>query len=421
MKVKLSWFSFIPAIVLITVIKILELAGVTQLFDAISAPYMSVIVVVLSFIANLIFSLIDKETSPVYIIKRNLPVGIFALLSAACIASKSFLSIIQSFQYFTYDILALVTSGVGIVAAISFVILSLAHIQGKNYMPRIGMIFLSIPVWFCFVLIKTFLESRTVSAVDIDPVYNFALIFAMVLFLNVPMVISIIDGKNAVKGCFVYGLPMAVLGLISGINTIVNIIAGGLDYSENIVGFAFLCIGLYILLFNYELTKNMKSVNEQDVCFDADEFADFEELYGTTKEEVVVSDENYDGDYLYGYEYGTTDIEDDFVTAKDDDYINHDYDYGEIVLDDVLVKAEEDPAEIGEDKDAIFISKEAAEFFEHNILTSDEEAENVNDAEETSETPDEAETDSKNESKVENDTMNKIDRLLAEIGSIDEI
>lgn len=415
MKVKLSWFTFFPAIVLVALIKILELAGVTQLFQVVSAPYMAVFVIVLSFGVNLIFSLLDKETSPVYILKRNTPAGVFAMLTAACVASKSFLSLIQVLQNYPFDLLAVITSLVGVVAAISFVILALAHIQGKNYMPRIGVCFLSIPVWCCFVLIKTFLENRTVSTADIDPVYNFALIFAMILFLNIPMVVSVIQGKNAVKSCFVYGMPMALLGILSGVDTVVNVINGGLDYSENIVGFAFLFMGIYILLFNYELTKNIKNVNELEICYDADEIADYGELYGTTKEEVVVSDSNYDGDYFYGYEYGygTTEAEDDFVTVKNDEYENHDYDYGEVVLDDVLVTAEEVPDEKDGDQGAIFISKDAAEVFEHNILTPDEEIEQTENVKKVAETADNTNAD--------NDTLKKVDRLLAEIGSIDEI
>jgi len=417
MKVKLSWFSFLPAVVLVVLIKILELAGVSQLFGVISAPYMAVIVVALSFGVNLLFSVLDKETSPVYIMNKNTTAGVFAMLTAACVASKSFLNLIFTMYNSTYDLLTIVTSGVGIAAAIAFVIIALAHVQGKNYMPRLGLFFLSIPTWLCLVLIKTFLESRTVSAVDIDPVYNFSLIFAMLLFLNLPMVISIIDGKNAVKGCFVYGLPMTLLGLLSGINTIENIIAGGLDYSENIVGFAFLFMGIYILLFDYELTKKVKSVKQFEFSFDADEIVDYSEFYGMTKEDVVVSDTEYEGDYdyLYGYEYGEADVEDDFVTAKDEEYENHDYDYGEVVLDDVLVKAEEDPAEEDESQGAIYISKDAAEVFEHNILGTEAEAESEDDS--IINKPPTIDRTKRDES----DTMDKVDRLLAEIGSIDEI
>ena len=199
MKVKMSWFSFLPAVFLILVIKILELAGVSQLFEAVSASYMSVIVVALSYVANLIFSALDKKTSPIHLLERNFPAGAFALLSAACIASKSFLSIIQMLQHHVYDMFNTVTCVVGVIAAISMVIISLGHIQGKNYMPRIGVPLLSIPVWLCLVLTSSFLETRTLSAVDIDPVRNFVFIFAMILFLNLPMVVATVDGKNAVK------------------------------------------------------------------------------------------------------------------------------------------------------------------------------------------------------------------------------
>jgi hypothetical protein len=245
-------------------------------------------------------------------------------------------------QHSDYNLLKLMIAGFGLFASVAMVSISLAHVQGRNYMPKVGIFFIFIPIWLCLSITSAFLESRTHSIAEIDPVINMVQIFAMIFLLNLPMVIAVIEGKNAVKSCFVYGFPVAILGILEGINTVQSVIITGFDYSENVFGMAFFFMGIYALLLNIELTKRCKTVDEQELIFDMDDSEGYDGYYGETAEEFAVSErddstDDYFYGYVYGYAYGPSKEElEGYVMEPDESY--HDINYDELVVyDDILV------------------------------------------------------------------------------------
>lgn len=437
MKVKLSWFTFFPALVIIAIINIAKIVGNVQMFGSFSASYLSVFVVIISFAVNFLFSFLDKKTSDIYLINRNIPAAVFSLLSAGGIASKSFLSVLQSMLLSEYDVLTLITSGVGLVAAISFVAISIAHLQGKNYAPKMGAFFISIPIWICLLLIRKFMDARVISATDLNPIPIFLCIFSVILFLNLPMIIAIIEGKNPVKKIFVYGFPFIILGILNGFNTIYSMVTIGFDYSENILGITFVLLSLYVLFILIEMTFNANTVDDYEFVFDADELEGKEDYYGLSKDDFAISElseEEREADYDYSVKEQEID---DFITGKSELLTNESGFRPEI--DDVIVSADNSK----EESDVIFVSRDKADIFEQNIASTAYNKSKIEENKVNVEMPnsvnDEANTISENDNAVklenleipanvkqqfedeENEAIKKIDKLIVEIGSIDDV
>ncbi|MGN1129857.1 MAG: hypothetical protein ACI4Q8_00790 [Ruminococcus sp.] len=362
---KLTWITALPVCVFTILVKVLQSLGVQFPFDDYIVSYSVITVILAMFAINIIFVATDNKTSPVHILNRNIPASLFALLSSVFVTAYSVLAIIQILQAGAINFVAIVTAGFGVLSAIGFVIVALAHFQGRNYMPRMGAYLLVLPCWSCLMLISEFLNNRQKSALTIDPIKLFTFLFAMIFLYMVSMVIATIDGKNPVKACFLYGLPMAVCGVGYGVSEITSVFVNGLDFSENSLGFAFFAIALYGLSVIWELTAKLKTTDEQIAVFDAGDIDENNRMYGAEGDDLLIPEENT-GDYDYDYGNAITEAE-DFVTELDYNYLEEKDKPINAPSDeeDFIVATENDT---DENDDAIYISKDKAESFESGIL-----------------------------------------------------
>lgn len=362
---KLTWITALPVCVFTILVKVLQSLGVQLPFDDYIVSYGVIAVILAMFVINIIFIATDRKTSPVHILNRNIPAALFALLSSVFVTAYSVLAIIQILQAGAINFVAIVTAGFGVLSAIGFVIVALAHFQGRNYMPRMGAYLLVLPCWSCLMLISEFLNNRQKSALTIDPIKLFTFLFAMIFLYMVSMVIATIDGKNPVKACFLYGLPMAVCGIGYGVSVITGVFVNGLDFSENSLGFAFFAISLYALSVIAELTAKLKTTDEQIAVFDAGDIDENNRMYGAEGDDLLIPEEN-SGDYDYDYGSATVEAE-DFVTELDYNYLEEKDKPINAPSDeeDYIVATESDT---DENDDAIYISKDKAESFESGIL-----------------------------------------------------
>lgn len=384
MKTKLCWLSFIPlslvAIVIMTVNAVNEIFVVKG-----DAPdhyfpehYYAAGIVLLMFIINIVFVAMDKKTSTAYILRKNIPAAIFAILASAMITSKSALNLILSLQNKTYSLFTLAVSVFGFLTAICLVIIALAHLQGRNFLPAMGALFLSMPIWGGLVLISEFLNNRTVSTYYVNPLKLLCYAFAMIFLFKLGMVIATVKGKNPVKSMFLYGMPLAAIGLIVGICNIVSIIGEGIDYSENVIAFAFMSLGLYIIVFLVEISKYGLTKDEQILKYDLDDFDEEQRVYGAFQDNTVVAPEEQTGDYDYDYSMTTEEAE-NYVTAADDEYTDdydYDYSYGDSDKNDAddLVVA----PDVEVEDDAIYVEKDKVDTFEEGVVDSQIENKEIN-------------------------------------------
>ena len=375
MKSKLSWIPFIPLTLAAVAMVVMQFFSIGFSSDDNLAYYIALGAILLMFVINIVFTVLDKQTSPAYILNRNVPAAIFAILTAAMIASKSALTLILSLQSRSFDLFILALTLFGMLTAVCFVIIALSHMQGRNFLPRMGILFLSMPIWGGLVLINEFLGNRTVSVYTLNPLKLFCYAFAMIYFFKLSMVISTVKGKNPVKSMFLYGFPLAAFGICYGVYNILTIAVNGIDYSENVIAFAYFCLGIYIILFNAEITKNCFTKDEQILKYDLDDFDEEQRVYGAYQDNTVVAPETQTGDYDYDYSKVTGDAE-TYVTDADENYTDdydYDYNYGGTNESDDLVVA----PDVEVEDDAIYVEKDKVESFEEQVLESNQEAANA--------------------------------------------
>ena len=423
MKSKLCWIPFILFSLAAIALLILGNFSVINLENNV-VSYLVLGSILAMFAVNIVFVAIDRKTSPIYLISRNIPAAVFSMLAAALVASKSSLNAILNLQGGTVDYFNLVVSVFGMLTAVSLVVIALSHIQGRNFLPNMSYFFLMMPVWGGLMLISEFLGNRIVSVNAIDPLSIFMYSFVMIYLFKLSMVITTVDGKNPVKSMFLYGFPLSGLGLTIGTKGICSIITNGFDYSENITHFLCLAIAIYAIFINIELTRFMKTKDEQIVKFDLDEYGEVEARYGgygTNGDDFVVSSDKTTDDY----DYALAGIEaESFVRAPEnintDDtdygYDIENYDYGLVVAPDEV------------DDGAIYIKKEAAESFVTGVPEQSEPAASdtpvIQPAEQSE--PEVAEkrviTPQEpiivtHEASEDEETMAKIDRLIADMNN----
>lgn len=405
MKSKLCWVTFIPITLIVITLKALESFGALSFLPPKTLSYSALGLVLLMFAINIVFVVKDKETSPAYLLARNIPAAIFLLISAAMITSKSALTIILDLQNKKFDIMSLAMTALGMVTAICFVVISLAHLQGRNFLPRMGVLLLAMPVWAGLVLVNEFLDNRKVSLSDVDEFKLFALAFVMIFLFKLSMIIATVDGRNPVKAMYLYGFPMAALCFAIGTVNIVGIIKNGIDYSENVYGFALCSLGIYAVVLIYEITQLSRTKSEQVIKFDLDDFDEEQRVYGAHQDNYVAAPETQTGDYDYDYSSASEESE-FYVTEKDKHYTSdYDYDYsyggygGNSDQDD-LVAPPEAPAE---DDDVIYVDSDVVDEFEENIL---------GDKTQTVDSPINAK-----EAEYDEEQMEKINKLIEDINS----
>lgn len=399
MKSKLCWISFIPLTLAAVLIKVLQMFGIGFAEDDYLASYISLCAVLLMFVINIVFVALDKKTSSTYILKKNIPAAVFAILAAAMITSKSALELILSLQNHSFNFFVLAVSVFGFLTSVCLVVISLAHLQGRNFLPNMGGLFLCMDIWGGLMLINEFLKNRTASIYKINPLILFAYAFGMIFLFKLGMIISTVKGKNPVKALYLYGMPFAAIGIIIGAMNVISIIKNGLDYSENVIGFGLCALGLYVIFFLIEISRYSLTKEEQILKYDLDDFDEEQRVYGAFQDNTVVAPEEQTGDYDYDYSSSTEEAE-NYVTAADEDYTDdYDYEYGyggsdKTDADDLVVAPE-----VEEDDDAIYVEKDKVETFEEGVVESNKENHLDNEAE------------------VSEQDQERIDKLIEDINS----
>ncbi len=413
MKSKLCWIPFIPLTIAATVLQVLQTLGTFEMPSPYFFTYIASYLLIGMFAVNIVFTAIDKKTSPVYLLTRNVPAAVCAMLAAATIASKSALIIILDIQNRQLDAFVFATVLMGMLAAVCMVFVAMAHLQGRNFLPRMGMLFLSMPVWAGMMLISEFLSNRTVSVLSINPFKLFAFAFAMVFLFKLSMIIATVNGKNPVKAMYLYGLPLAGFGIAYGVGNIVYMVMDGIHYSENITAFIFLSLALYIICFNIELTRLSRTNEEQLLKFDLDDYEEEIRAYGNAESGILVQPEEQTGDYDYDYEVTKSDAE-TYITEKDasyqdedtDDYVYGYYGYGAEIDAEHLVVAPD-----AEDDDAIYVDSNVVDKFEEKLIETDEDKKGQSGEKTVSPAKEEKSA----SDKTDDEQLEKINRILEDI------
>lgn len=372
MKVKYTLFPFVPFALAMIALKICEIFAVDSnglLFGltVTTVDYIVIGAAIALFVVCIIMNLFDKKTAPVYEVAKNPISGVLSVLSGIVTVGASVYAAVMCDTAQDYYIMSIVCALLSIPAAIAFFVMSKVHFAGKSPVSNISMLFIFPALWGCSELVYQFLRATkvSISASDMTPLFCF--IFVTLYFFSHAMAVSKIKGRNPVKACFIYGLPMIAISLSYGAYSVLKPLTEGLNEYQTISnGAMFLILALYSLSFVIEvfvrsltndeveiidgmpIEDNAQEAQEKAKDDYTDNNADYEDLVFSERGEDDV-DESGNSDYVTSYEglndfvMGYSDEDDEepipYLTKNE---INNANDYNDLLIssgeDDNLVK-----------------------------------------------------------------------------------
>ena len=164
MKIKLSWIPFIPAALAMVALRLLSVfgnddTGTISGMNALLFSYLAVGVALVLFVLCIFFNILDKKTAPVYESKRNVPAGVFSVLSAAFALAYSVMTILTR-KDSEYLLMSIICAFLAMLAAIGLVFMARTHFTGFAPVSNIAFLYIFPTLWAVSELISCFLENK---------------------------------------------------------------------------------------------------------------------------------------------------------------------------------------------------------------------------------------------------------------------
>ena len=315
MKIKLSWIPFIPAVLAMTALRLLSVFGndETGMISGINSllfSYLAVGVALALFVLCIIFNIADRKTAPVYESKRNVPAGIFSVLSAAFKLAYSVMNLMSK-KDSEYLLIYIVCAFLAMLAAIGLVFMARTHFTGFAPVSNIAFLYVFPSLWAVSELVSCFLEATKLSVAASDMSLLFCFIFLTLSLFPQAMVISKIPGKNPVKASFIYGMPSAAFGISYGAFLIARVVFDSVGGIALLAGAMLISFGLYQICYLVELTRGALRKDEiviVDAFTDSNSDTEINNIDG----ELVLGEDKKDEDYS---QKATADT-DDFIMLQ---------------------------------------------------------------------------------------------------------
>ncbi len=260
MKIKLSWIPFIPAVLAMTVLRVISVfsndGSATDVIskNAVMISYIAVGIALVLFVLCILFNILDRKTAPVYAVKRNAPAGVCSVLSAAFALAYSVISIINR-NGNDYLLIYIICTFFAILAAIGLVFMARTHFSGFAPVSNISFLYVFPSLWAVSELILCFMEATKLSVSASDMSLLFCFIFLVLGLFAQSMVIAKIPGRNPVKASLLYGLPSASFGISYGVYLLAGVIVGNQGGSALMTGLMLVSFALYEIFFMIEITR----------------------------------------------------------------------------------------------------------------------------------------------------------------------
>ena len=264
MKTKLSWIPFVPLFLAACFLKLAQgfmPDGSIPGLSALQLEYCYIGACVLIFLFALLFVLLDKKIAQYYLPHKNIPAGLVGILLCLLLAADGGFTVFQVLSSGRISVLELLGAVLSLLSAVVFIILGLNHSfrykEGKN-LSLVNVI----PAILCGVrMILSFVQFTTISIRLADVSSLICYVFATLFFFNYAVVQSLIKSKNALKNCFIFGLPAIAALIPYGIYHLVFRFDSEFII-KNAQPLEMLLFGLYILFVLIEITRNVLSKEE---------------------------------------------------------------------------------------------------------------------------------------------------------------
>lgn len=218
------------------------------------------------FVLLLIFSLFDRKTSPVHLLKKNYAAGVSAVIAAFALAGDTAAGVAEGLRGSGLGAMEIIVVLVSAFAAVALLLAGINHCSGANTKNNTAFLFLSVPLWCSVHLLSRFM-SHTATPVSMSETLDLVMyVFMAIYFMYSFMIVSLINGKNPVKAAIYWGAPAAVAALVYSASLIGTNLQSD---SASVFGYleAATCgfLGIYILSFVAELSFMSKTKDEQIV------------------------------------------------------------------------------------------------------------------------------------------------------------
>lgn len=313
MKSKLSWIFFVPLALIACFFKLSQALlpeGTIMGWSNLLLEYLYIGAVVLIFLFTLLFVLIDRKIAAYYLPHKNFPAGIIGIVLSVLLAADGGFTIFNVLSSGEVNVLQIIGAVLSLLSAIVFIILGLSHSfrykEGKSFS-----LINVLPAVMCGVrMILSFVQYTTISIRLADVSMLICYVFATLFFFNYAVMLSLIKTKNAVKCCFLYGLPAAAALIPYGIYHLWF----GFDIEQifnNAQPLEMLLLGLYILFVLIEITAFVRDKDSVTLITETEPVPDIAEekvegfIASNTGEDET--DHEKDDDYLEARESRDTD------------------------------------------------------------------------------------------------------------------
>ena len=212
MKSKLSWIPFVPLALIALFLKLAQgfmPDGSLLGLSALQLDYCYIGVCVLIFLFTLLFVLLDKKIAAYYLPRKNYSAGLVGIILSLLLAADGGYSLFSIFSSGKVSVLEVMGAVLSLLSAVVFFVLGLNHSfrykEGKQFS-----LINVLPAVMCAVrMILCFVKFTTISIRLADVSSLICYVFATMFFFNYAVVLSLIKTKNALKYCFLFGLPAA--------------------------------------------------------------------------------------------------------------------------------------------------------------------------------------------------------------------
>lgn len=292
MRIKRSIIPFLPIALAMIGLRLFSIFGADDAgnvfgMDRITVSYAVVGLALLIFLVSVVINIFDRKTAPVYEVKRNIFAGVFAALSGVLIVGNSLLSFAHTSTETDYYLMSAICAFVSLPAALALIFISRVHFTGNTTVSGLSFLYIFPAIWGCTELVYEFLLATKISVSSSDMTMLFCYVFLTLYLFSNSMIVSRIKGRNPVKACFIYGLPVAALCLSFGAYNMAVSLSEGLSGSVLVLSIMLLSIGCYTVSFLFEMSRGTLTKDEVEIL---DQLPDNEDEDGDGEEYVDTGD-----------------------------------------------------------------------------------------------------------------------------------
>ncbi len=310
MKIKWSWWVFLPIFVASLGLKVYQLFftdGVQAIMglSQIRFGYLIDVIIGGMMILTIIIALTDRQTKNLYIPHRNITAGVLGILLSVAILVNAGCKFMDMYRTAVYSVLWVISIPLALLAVSGIVIISISLFSGKSNHKDISVMYLFPSIWSIVKLIAMFAENKNLSVRnnDFTNLITYA-VLTMFLFYQAALMVDIDTEGSSIKKNFIYGFGSAAFLIVYGLGQVKAVIdsnfaTGDILDVQNIANCAeLLLFGLYIIAFLASV--GAKAEYKQPVANNAMEdnfrliFKDYMEKSDIARDNKEIYFESYD-------------------------------------------------------------------------------------------------------------------------------